>query len=273
MHSLIEGPGVRYAYADATGPMARWFTRNYRHWIWSGDLILVVDDVRVHRAGQMEWLLHYAGESTVGEDGRITLKNGAAEAAVKMLYPPADIDTEPGLADHDPTRKIPYLVFRPAGTAQTCQFITAICLNPSAMPIFDLSEDPNFLRLRIQTHNAFEELIVSLRAMSTPGTQCIDADSWTTDACLVHLRRLVQEGPVDRFLVIDGSYLRQQGQSYLESLSKRNLCWSAGETLRIFSDDSSSPLQVGSLNAPRQVWWNNHLVAAGYNSSGMLVSL
>ena len=273
MHSLIEGPGLRYAYADATGPMARSFTRNYRHWIWSDDLILVVDDVRAHSAGEMEWLLHFAGESTIGEDGRIGLKNGAAEIAVKMLYPPADIRTELGLADHDPARKIPYLVFRPVGTAQARQFITAICLDPSAIPAFDFSEDPHFLRLRIRTRNAFEELIVNLRAVSTPGTECIDAGNWTTDACLVHLRRSVEEGPVDRFLIVDGSYLRQQGRSYMESLSKRNLCWSAGDTLRIFSGDPRSPLQIGSQNAPLEVWWNNQPVAAHYSASGKLVSL
>ena len=62
MHGLIDGLGLKYVYADATGPMARWFSRNYRHWFWSGDVILMIDEVSAHTAGKMDWLLHYQGE-------------------------------------------------------------------------------------------------------------------------------------------------------------------------------------------------------------------
>jgi oligo-alginate lyase len=48
LHGLIDGLGLKYVYADATGPMARWFSRNYRHWLWSGDVILIIDDVSAH---------------------------------------------------------------------------------------------------------------------------------------------------------------------------------------------------------------------------------
>ena len=60
MHSLIDGLGLKYVYADATGPMARSFSRNYRHWdLESDNIILIIDDVQAHTPGQMDWLLHY----------------------------------------------------------------------------------------------------------------------------------------------------------------------------------------------------------------------
>lgn len=233
MHSLIDGLGLRYVYADATGPMARWFVRNYRHWIWSGDLILIVDDVRAHTAGQMDWLLHYEGECTTGLGGGLRLKNGPAEAVVKMLYPANTISTEMGLADHDPNKKIPYLVFHPDGPKLLQQFITAICLNPASMPEFDVQDDPNFLHVTIRAQDAVEELYLSRRAISTPGTMCISAGEFTTDAYLLHVRRATAGAPPERYFVADGSYLRRGDQSLFESLSKKNVCWSAGEPVEV----------------------------------------
>jgi hypothetical protein len=272
-HTLIDGPGLRYLYADATGPMARWFTRNYRHCIWIGDLILIIDDVRAHAPGEMDWLLHFQGESAAGNDGFVNLKNGQAEAAVKMLHPAAAIGTEIGLADHDPDKKIPYLVFHPDGAAQSRQFITVVCLDPSSIPLFDVADDPNYLHVRIQRQNAFEELIVSRRAMSTAGTMCINAAGFTTDAYFIHLQRPASGDPVRQFFVADGSYLRQAGQSQMESLSKQSVCWTADESLRMFSNAGPLPIQIGMAHSPRAVYWNGQKVAATYSHSGKFVSL
>lgn len=273
MYSLIDGHGLKYVYADATGPMARWFVRNYRHWIWSGDIILIVDDVRAHTAGQMDWLLHYEGEYTADSNAGVRLKNGPAEVSVKMLYPSSTISTEMGLADHDPDRKTPYLVFHPEGAVQTRQFITAICLNPAAMPVFDVFEDPNYLRLQITAQGVREELYLSRRSIATPGTMCIDTGEFTTDAYLLHLRRAPAGASVERYFVADGSYLRRGDRSLIESLSKVNACWSANESLDIFSDTELSQLHIGAESLPRRVTWNGRAVAAKYETHEKLVHL
>lgn len=238
MHSLIDALGLRYVYADATGPMARWFIRNYRHWIWSGDVILIIDDVRAHTAGQMDWLLHYQGEYTTDRNG-VMLTNGPAEALVKMLYPATTLSTGVGLADHNPDKKIPYLVFRPNGQQQIQQFVTAICLNPASTPAFKVQDDPSCLHLQITTHDAVEDLYLSRRAIITPDTRCIKADEFTTDAYMLHVRRPSAGAPPERYFIVDGSYLRRGEQSLLESFSKRNACWSPDHPLQIFSDRES----------------------------------
>ncbi|MGH8024500.1 MAG: heparinase II/III domain-containing protein, partial [Limisphaerales bacterium] len=274
MHSLIDGLGLKYAYADATGPMARWFKRNYRHWIWSGDVILIIDDVCAHTAGPMEWLLHFDGGYLKNPDGSVTLKNGGAEAVVKMLHPAATISEAMGLADHNPDTTVPYLVFSADAPMPSRQFITAICLNPNAVPKFETIEQENYLQLRIQTTDAMEEVYLDLRAIRSPNTIDIQVGDWVTDAYLLHLKRArAGGGPVQRFFIGDGSYLRYKGRSMMESLSKRTVCWAPGETLEIFSDTRSAPIQIAAENHPRSVKWNHRAVAARFDDQSRLAWL
>jgi hypothetical protein len=274
LHNLVDGLGLKYLYADATGPMARWFTRNYRHWLWSGDVILIIDDVSAHTAGQMDWLLHYEGEYTTQSDGSVRLKNGAAEAVVKMLHPPARLHRDNGLAEHDPDRKVPYLVFSPPAAMSSRQFITAICLNAEAAPKFEMLEGHNYLGVRMQTDDTVEELHLNLAAMHSPNTSDMQIDDWATDAYFLHLKRATSaDQPVQRFFVGDGSYLRRQGKSLMESLSKLTVGWAPGDPLEIFSGNTSATIQIAAEGAPRSVKWNNRPVTARYDGQSGLVSL
>lgn len=274
MHSMIDGLGLKYAYADATGPMARWFSRNYRHWLWSGDVILVIDDVCAHTAGQMDWLLHFDGRYQAAPDGSVTLENRGAKAVVKMLYPPSTIREDTGLADHDPDKQVPYLVFSPDGPMQSRRFITAICLNPDAVPKFEVLEQQNYLGLRIQTADAVEELYLDLRAVHSAGTIDFQVGDWVTDAYLLHFKRANQsDQAMQRFFLGDGSYLRYKGRSIIESLSKQTACWAPGDALEIFSENTSAPIQIFADSAPRSVKWNHRAVTGRYDDQSKLVSL
>jgi len=274
LNGLIDGLGLKYVSADATGPMARWFSRNYRHWLWSGDVILIIDDVWAHTPGQMDWLLHYAGQYKSEPDGGVRLKNGAAEAVVRMLYPPAALREDTGLADHDPDKQVPYLVFSPGTPMPSRRFITAICLNPDAVPKFEILDEPNYLGIRMQTADSVEELYLNLRAIHSPDTIDIQIGDWVTDAYMLHFKRTLSEGqPVQRFFLGDGSYLRYQGRSLIESLTKLTVCWAPGDALGIFSDSASASLQISAEGPPRSVKWNNRPVAAGYDGQSNLVSL
>jgi oligo-alginate lyase len=154
MHCLIDGLGMKYAYADATGPMARWFRRNYRHWLWSGDVVFVIDAVIAFSAGKMDWLLHYDGEFVSNSDGSVTLKNGPAEAVVKILHPRCKHREDVGLADHNPDKKVHYLVFSPETPEQSQQFITAICLNPASPPKLEMLGGTDYLGVSMQTQDS-----------------------------------------------------------------------------------------------------------------------
>lgn len=274
LHSLIDGLGLKYVYADATGPMARVFSRNYRHWLWSGDVILIIDDVRAHTPGQMDWLLHYEGKHQVNPDGSVKLKNGTAEAVVKMLYPPTALREETGLADHDPDKQVPYLVFSAAAAMQSGQFITAICLNPAAVPKFEILQGQDHLGVRVRTPDAVEELYLNLRAVQGPGSIHMQAGDWITDAYMLHLKRAILDGQaVQRFFLSDGSYLRSKGGSVIESLSKLTACWAPGDALEIFSDKASACVQIAAKGPLRSVKWNNRPVTGKYDDQSNLMSL
>lgn len=274
LHSLIDGHGLKYVYADATGPMARWFSRNYRHWLWSGDVILIFDDVRAHEPGQMDWLLHYEGQYTTRPDGGVNLKNGEAEVVVKILHPPTQIREETGLVAHEPDKKTPYLVFSAEAPMQSGQFITAICLNPNAVPEFELLKGENHIGVRMQTADAVEECYLSLLAVNSPNTIRLQIDDWSTDAYMLHFKRAKSgDGSVQRFFLGDGSYLRYKDQSVIESLSKLTACWAPSDPLEIFSDNASDRIQVAAERAPTSVKWNGREVAVAYDPRTKLVSL
>jgi hypothetical protein len=273
LHSLIDGLGLKYIYADATGPMARWFVRNYRHWLWSGDVILIFDDVRAHIAGQMDWLLHFDGKYMTEPGGGVRIKNGSAEAVVKMLYPPTTFREDTGLAVHNPDKKIPYLVFSPDAPAQSGQFITAICLNPNAVPKFEVLQEENYIGVRMRTPDAVEECYLNLRAINTPGTISIQIEDWTTDAYLLHLKRATSGvQAVQRFFLGDGSYLRHKGRSMIESFSKLTACWSPGDPLEVFSNGASNSIQIAAERAPQNIKWNGRQVVGKYDQQTKLVS-
>ena len=272
MNCLIDVHGLKYVYADATGPMAQWFTRNYRHWFWSGDLILIFDDVRAHTAGQMDWLLHFEGSYT-GDANGIRLKNGPAEAIVKTLYPAIDRREETGLADHDPDKKIPYLAFAALAPSQVQQFLTAICLNTDATPTLEVVDEHDYLGVRVETPNALEEFYLSRRAIGTPGTQDIQIGEWTTDAHLLHLRRPSAQAPVGRYFIGCGSYLRKGSNILVESLSKVTACWSPGDPLEILTGDGSDSIQLAAEAMPRKIDWNGQTVRGEYDRQAGLLAV
>jgi hypothetical protein len=274
VHSLIDGLGLKYVYADATGPMARWFSRNYRHWLWSGDVILIIDDVLAHAAGHMDWLLHYAGDYSADADGSIRLKNGPAEAAIQMLHPATTLREDAGLANHEPDKQVRYLVFSPDAAAKARQFIAAICLNPAVRPKFEVLQEENYLGVRMQTAEGVEEFYLNLRAAGSPGTSSLQIRDWTTDAYMLHFKRASPDDrSVQRFFVGDGSYLRYQGRSMIESLSKLSVCWAPDDPLEIHTDGTPACIQIAAGRAPRSINWNSRPVPVQYDAKSGLVLL
>ena len=83
---LIDLGGLRCVQVDATGPMSRYLSRNYRHLLWFDDVILVIDEMRSHEPGTFQWLLHYDGEAAVGGD-RVLIQNAVAVAVVQNHHP------------------------------------------------------------------------------------------------------------------------------------------------------------------------------------------
>ncbi|HEU5397163.1 MAG TPA: heparinase II/III family protein, partial [Verrucomicrobiae bacterium] len=274
LHSPIDGLGFKYICADATGPMARWFYRNYRHWLWSGEVILVIDDVRAFEPGQMDWLLHFKGRYAKQSGGGVNIQNGPAAAVVQMLYPEVALREETGLSTGSPDKKVPYLAFSPGAQSDSCRFITTICLNPGALPKFQVLQGQDYIGVQMTTAEAVEECYLNLAAINTPGTICTRIGDWTTDAYLLHLKRSPSKGgSVQRYFMGDGSYLRHQGRSVMESLAKATACWSPGESFEIFSGHAVDPIQFGAEQAPARVRWNGRPVESRYDEATGLFSI
>jgi len=274
LYSLMDGLGLRYIYADATGPMARWFTRNYRHWIWSGDVILIFDDVRAFAPGKLDWLLHYEGKYSIFPGGGVSLQNHEAEAVIKILHPPTKFCEEMGFIDHDSDKKTPYLVFSPVDRLQSCQFITAICLNPNAVPKFEVQKGAGYIGVRIKTADSLEEFYVNLNAIDNPGTVRTHISEWTTDAYLLHFKRAAAvDQSVQRFFLSNGSYLRRKGQSLFEALSKMTVSWSPGDPLEIISSGATGPIQIATEHLPQRAILNGSPIAIKYDDQTRLVAV
>ncbi len=231
IRDLIDGAGLKYLYADATGPMSPHFSRNYRHWLWVGGAILIFDDILAHQAGRFDWLLHYAGEARL-TNARVDVVNGPALARVTMLFPPEPVVREKaGLAPGRPDEPTTYLAFSPPEPAREQKFLVAIVPQPvdraADVPQVELLREPGVVGARVRTRTEVTDVYLNLEAdgrrMHFNSHQSIAG--WDTDAYMLGLTRSVDEATanpenVSRYFVVFGSYLRHRGVAILDCFSK-----------------------------------------------------
>lgn len=228
---LMDLAGIKYVLADATGPTSWKFSRNYRHFLWIDDVILIFDDIRTHETGQLEWLLHFEG--TVQEQGpEIHLSNGTqAKAIVRPLFPKdMAVVRKKGLKDHNPDEEVEYLAFAPKEQKREMKFITVILplgqSSKNSTVDIELLEGDEMLGVRISRNKKITEVFLNLRAdgrrMHRNSNKIIHG--WDTDAYLFGTTRPVgsSDDPdsINRGFVICGSYLRKNNKIGFDSLSK-----------------------------------------------------
>lgn len=240
---LVDAGDLRYVLADATGPTSPNFIRNFRSFLWLGDVILVIDDVKSFEPGQFEWLLHFNGTGTRnGLDVRVS--DGDASVLVRPLFPepfpdaglPTDypermrLMEKTGLKDHEPKTQVKYFAFAPAELSRRMKFITAIIPvkegNPPP-PKIERFRTPEVNAVRITQDGTVTDVILNLLADGSVRHRNANLtyDGWETDAYLTVLTWPETAGTSDpdaasRIFVADGSYLRRDGKVVLDSLSK-----------------------------------------------------
>jgi hypothetical protein len=233
VHSLLDGMGMKYVYADATGPMARYFTRNFRHWLWVGGAILIFDDVRAYEEGRLDWLLHYKGKAEANGSS-VTITNGEARAEVRFLFPKEVVSREEmGYGDHRPTQKVPYLAFSPKTPSREEKFVVAILPLPKdGGTVVEALSGTNAIGVRVTHGPEVTEVYLNLQA---DGRKMHDNSNnviagWDTDAYLLAVTRPIDAAPdaITRYFVSGGSYLRRGGRVVLDSLSKVDAIWRPG---------------------------------------------
>ena len=155
MSQLLDAGDLRYVLADATGPTSNNFIRNYRSFIWVGDAIFIIDDVKSFEPGQFEFLLHPNAAATAKRtnlDLHVSVESSSV--IVRPLFPetfpegglPTDYPENMRLVEkqgitgkRDP---VTYYGFAPTELTRRTKFITAI------LPINEGVDLPEIERLR-----------------------------------------------------------------------------------------------------------------------------
>ena len=241
VYKLLDAAGLKYVFADATGPTSWKFSRNYRHFLWIGDVILIFDDVRTHETGKLEWLLHYEGQADK-QNSELLLSNGSeSKAIVRPLFPEnMNITEKKGLKDHDPDTEVTYLTLSPEGTMREAKFVTAILPigknNNNNLPRLELLQGREMIGVRIHEDKLTTDVYLNLNAdgRKMHRNSCNIINGWDTDAYLLAITRPTGTDENDpdsavRYFVACGSYLRKNDKVILDSLSKVYTVFTAGK--------------------------------------------
>ena len=240
---LIGTDHLRFVLADATGPTADTFIRNYRSFLWVGDVILVIDDLKTYEPGQFEWLLHYNGEGRrQGLD--FTVTEGNAKVIVRPLFPmqfpdaglPTDYPENMRLVEKmgkktgEPNVDAPFVAFAPTELERRTKFITAILPVPQGdwtPPKIERIQTLDMIGLRITQNGEVTEVWLNLLADGRLRHRNANLvyDGWETDAYLTAFTwpqgaDLHDPDAASEVLIANGSYLRRGDKLVLDSLSK-----------------------------------------------------
>lgn len=245
LSELMDGGNIKYLQANAAGPTAANFSRNFRHFIWIDKVLVIIDDVKAHEAGNFSWLLHPGG-AAVKTGGDISIVANKAAVLVRPLFPETLVETG---FDHDfpgkmklteitaPKARDPqhptesyYAVSYPETVKQT-KFITAVILkdsvNDTHLPLIERLHTETMNGLRITQNGKVTELYLNLladgRIMHLNSIN--QFNGWETDAYLTGITypagtTAVTPDKVSDYFMAYGSYLRFGGNTVFNSLSK-----------------------------------------------------
>jgi hypothetical protein len=238
---LIDAGNLKYIMADATGPTVWKFRRNFRHVLWIGDVILVIDDVKSYQPGQFQWLLHVGEKATI-KNANMQIGGIHGQVEVRPLFPaelpaglPADfpeamrVVEESGFKDHDIKHPDTYYAFEPPGKTDQTTFVVALILGERAKPdpLVERFQTADMEGVRITQSGTVTEVYVNTLAEGRirHRNAIVEANGWDTDAYLTALTfpekadRSKAEN-ISNLFVADGSFLRRNGSVIYDSLSK-----------------------------------------------------
>jgi len=286
VYRLMDTAGLKYVFADATGPTSWKFSRNYRHFLWVGDVILIFDDVRTHEAGKLEWLLHYEGRAD-RRDSDVHLSNGSqAKVIVRPLFPEnLSVTEKKGLKDHDPDTEVTYLALSPEGAMRQTKFVTAILpigkSGQESLPRLEPLKGSEMIGVRIYEDKMITDVYLNLRAdgRKMHRNSCNVINGWETDAYLLAITRQIGADENDpdsavRYFVACGSYLRKNGKVVLNSLSKVYTVFTAGkpEMEVLLKGQPLIKASLRTLERPHRIKLNGKSVNVAYDETKRVVT-
>lgn len=242
LYHLMDGGDIKYILADASGPTARYFLRNFRNVLWIGNVILILDDLKTYDPGKLSFLLHTSVPvKTVGDN--LEVKDSDASVLVKPLFPetlpigyPHDfpekmqLEEHSGIKDHDPNSTVPYYAISPPNMLQQTDFITAIILSDSDrnnIPTIERLQGENMNGVRIKQNGYVTDVYFNLLAAGKiMHRNCINVmNGWQTDAYILAVKYkkgadLNNAENISSYFVSNGSFIRRNNKVLLNSLSK-----------------------------------------------------
>lgn len=278
LHGMLDGLGVRYLFADASGPMARHLVRNFRHWLWIDGAIVIFDDLLAHQPGRFDWLLHYEGEITRTNESFL-VRNGPAAAQVRLMFPECfEAHTEEGLAEEAPDRKVPYLRLSTCTPARDQKFIAVIVPGPADQPTLrvDRLNEPKAPGVRLRRGDTVTDVYLNIQADGR--RMHLNSDNkiagWETDAYILALTRRdsADHGDPTRVFLAGGSYLRRDGWAAFDSHAKVDLAFRPGAEWDVaLVGPNSTRLAFGARSAPRSLALNGAPVPFDYSPTDGLL--
>ena len=251
---LLDDGDTRAVVADATGPTANLFTRNYRSMLWIGDVLIVLDELRSHQEGHFEWLLHYAGDATYDADHRrITIKTAHTGAVVQSIWPETVThEVRNGFIRNYESEErsldmVDYLAVIDPDVSREGKFITAIVPGLTETPKdFEQLGGEHYIGTAWQTGDVRTEVYLNLRADGRRMHRNANSEigPWRTDAYVLVLQRprdTDDANDISRILMLGGSYLRTGDTIVLNSLAQVNAVW----------EPASAALTIDGANAHR----------------------
>ena len=191
--NFTDRDGFRYLAADGTGPMSRYFRKHHRHFLWLDGFILIYDDVECYEAGDVAFLLHALPGNTF------------------LMLSPAEAETRTGWK-HSGNETVSYTAYHTATDEEHhAKFCGIILLDEGLEPVLEDVTDG----WRITAGDTV--VYINRRADGKiVHRNCINVmDGIVTDAEIL----AVSGG---RYGVVNGSIVRADGESILETLSRVN---------------------------------------------------
>ncbi len=219
----LSTPEYTYLCADATGPYASIFLRNYRHVIAYDGLYAIVDDLLAHEPGRFSWLLHFDGESNVSYN-KATITNAPAAADLQFAFPTnMEVEERSGLEEKTREEKT-YLTFNTNEEVKDTKFLSL--LSPRAAsedprPPLKRLEGTDWIGMRFPVTNGTADLLCNLladgRHMHENSENVLD--NLTTDAFLLFVVRN-ERGEIASLGIHNGSFVRDTNGPIFECFSK-----------------------------------------------------
>lgn len=289
LSTLLDGGNIKYILANGTGPVARNFVRNFRHFLWIDNIIYMIDDLQTYENGNFEWLWHTEGEvSKRGYD--LNVSEGNAAIAVRPIYPeflapsnflhdyPHHMHVEEVEAPHESLKKTEtYYSFKYPEKVSRIKGMTAIILKDSAgqktMPWMEKIQGKDWIGLRVKQNGKITDIILNQMAdgQLMHSNSWIWAEGWETDASILAISYPESGNPenFEDLFVSYGSALRRSGKTYLGSLSKLSMVQkNSDKGIELTVDGQPvNYMSIYSRQKPASLWVNRQSVKAEYISN------